>query len=252
MNTKLKEFFKKVLTFVKNNWIAIAIIVGLIIFGGGLNSCASKKIDAANTKIAELEKSNKEQDEQMKEREKLYKKIDKEMIVVKAELEALRKEKKKIEANKKVIDKKYAALRKKFGNLSAAQQDALLLDVLKKNGITAEIRENSLLITLDDRGILYTMVISVDELREKLSNSEEANVNCLVTVTKKDEQIKLLTDMIVLKDLDIGNLDEKITNLNQIIKEQKTKLFWTRVNVFGKSAIPALIIGLVVGFLVAK
>ena len=246
------DFIKKAMTFITNNWFAVAIIVGLLLFSGSLNSCANKKIDKLNTAIAQLKKDNTGLDQQLKAREKDYKVLGERLVAIMKTLEDLQKEKLKLEADKKKLDTKYANLYAKFGTLSAAQQDALLLEVLKKNGITAEIRENSLVITLEDRGVLYKMMISVDELREKLANSEAATVNCQVTVTAKDGQIKICTDVIALKDLDIDNLRTKITNLEKIISTQKNKIFWTKVSSFAKKAIPALIIGLVTGYLVAK
>lgn len=252
MNQKLIDFFKKAMLFLKTNWIPIVIIAGLIFFSGWLDSCANKKITAKNIEIANLKKTNADIDQQLKDRLKEYKALDAKLTQISKDLENLKTEKKNIEIEKAKIDKKYNDLYAKFGSLSAAQQDAALLEVLKKKGIKAEIRENSLVITLEDRGVLYTLIVSIDELREKLTNSEKANVTCEVTVTKQGEKIITLERKIDLKDADIKNYIAKIINYEQIIKDQKNIIFWTKVSSFAKKAIPALLIGLVVGYLVGK
>jgi len=252
MNTKLKEFFKKVLTFVKNNWIAVVIIFGLLFMSGTCSKIANNKIAKKDAEISELNKKNKELQAEIDKNKEAYLLLDIELKSILERLKTLEKEKVEIEKEKAKIAKKYADLREKFGNLSQAQQDQLLVELLKKYEITAEVRDNSLVITMTDRGKLYTFIISIDEVKEQLKNSDEGWVNCKATVVEKDKVIANKDGVILLKNEDIARLNQIIINKDKIIKDYKDKIFWTKVGVFGKRAIPALIIGLVVGFVVGK
>jgi len=250
MNQKLIALFKKIVAFMKSNWIAVAIIVGLLIFGGGMKSCANKKIAKLDAENTQLKKDNKQLDQQVKDREKENKVLDAQLKVVLKDLSDLQKEKENIAADKVKIAKKYADLMKKYGELSQAQKDALLVEVLKKNNISVEIRDNSLIITLEERGKLYTLIVSIDQLNEQLVNCEAGKYNCEMTVVKKDEEIKILGNKLVLKDKDIGDLNIKITNLDKEVKNLNKKIFWSKVGFLGKTAVPALVIGLLVGHFV--
>jgi DNA repair exonuclease SbcCD ATPase subunit len=252
MNTKLIEFFKKALAFMQKNWIAVAIIATLLIFSGGLNSCANKKLAKKDATIAEKNKNISDLQKQLKDKEAAYTKLDNEKKEINKHLEDLQKDKEKIEKDKLKIDQKYATLLKKFGQLSVDEQDKLLIDLLKKYNIRAEVRDNMLVITMEDRGKLYTFVVDIDKVKEQLKNSEEALVNCKATVTEKEGLIANAETTITLKNDDIAKLNQIIVDKDIIIKNQKDKIFWTKVSSFTKKAIPALIIGLVVGFLVAK
>jgi chromosome segregation ATPase len=252
VNEKLKKFWKGFVSFMGKNWIAIVIIGGLLFMSGTCSKIANGKIDKRDAEIAELNKKNKELKAEMEKNKEAYLLLDIQLKEILKEIEVLEKEKAEIEKEKAKIAKKYADLREKFGNLSQAQQDQLLVDLLKKYEITAEVRENSLVITMTDRGKLYTFIISIDEVREKLKNSDEGWVNCKATVEEQNKIIGVKDGIILLKDGDIEKLNQIILNKDEIIKDYKSKLFWTKVGSWGKKAIPALIVGLVVGFMVAK
>ena len=252
MNEKLKAFWKKTKSFFQTNGIAIAIIAGLILFSGGLNSCANKKIATKDAKIAQLNKDNKALQTEIDENKEAYILLDVQVKELLKEIGELKDKNKEIEKDKIDIAKKYADFKAKFGNLSQAEQDQLLITLLKKYDITAEVRDNSLVITMTDRGKLYTFIISIDEVKEQLIKSDEGWANCKITVQLQGAAIVNREEKIKLKDIDITKLNKIITNKDEIIKNYKSKLFWTKVGMIGKTTIPALIIGLVIGFVVAK
>jgi hypothetical protein len=245
-------FLKKALAYLQKNWIAIVIIGGLLLLSGGINSCAQKKIAEKDAEIAQLKKDNTAKDDALKAREKDYAVLDEKQKASDKKLTELQKEKDDIAAAKAKKDKQYADLLKKYGSLSLAEQDQLLVDLLKKYDIAAEVRNNLLVITMTDRGKLYTFIVDIDKVKDDLKFSEEALVNCKATVQEKNGIITTKDETIALKNKDIEDYKGKILNYEQIIKDQKDKIFWTKVSSFTKKAIPALIIGLVVGFLVAK
>jgi hypothetical protein len=252
VNEKIMTFLKKALAYIQKNWLVFVIIGGLLLLSGGINSCAQKKIAAKDVEIAQLQKDNTAKDNALKAREKDYAELDKKEKNSEKKIADLEKEKADIAAAKTKKDKQYADLLKKYGSLSLAEQDQLLVDLLKKYDIVAEVRNNLLVITMTDRGKLYTFVVDIDKVKSDLKFSEEALVNCKATVQEKNNIITIKEQTIVLKDKDIQDYKDKIVNFEQIIKDQKDKIFWTKVSSFTKKAIPALIIGLVVGFLVAK
>lgn len=252
MNEKLKKLWKGFVSFMGKNWIAVVIIFGLLFMSGTCSKIASNKIAKKDAEISELNKKNKELQAEIDKNKEAYLLLDVELKEILKQLEVLKKEKEDIEKEKAKIAKKYAELREKFGNLSQAEQDQLLVDLLKKYEITAEVRENSLVITMNDRGKLYTFIISIDEVKEQLKNSNEGWINCKATVVEKDKVIVNKDGVILLKNEDIERLNKIIINKDKIIKDYKNKIFWTKIGVFGKRAIPALIIGLVVGFVVGK
>jgi len=252
MNTKLIEFFKKAWVFIKKNWIPIAIIVGLLLMSGTCSKIASDKIAKLDKKIEELTAANKILDQQIKDREKEYIEINKKIKEFEDDIKDLEKKKAAIAAAKAKRDKEYAALLKKFGDLSLDEQDKLLVDLLKKYDIAAEVRDNLLVITMTDRGKLYTFIIDIDKVKSDLKSSQDTLVICEATVKDKDGIIEKKNSTIVLKNKDIKDLESKVINLEEMVKTQKSKLFWTKVGVFGKRAIPAMIVGLVLGFLAGK
>ena len=252
MNEKLKKLWKGFILFLKNNWIAIAIILGLIIFSGGINSCAKKMIADKDAEIAQLNKDNKALQAKIDANQENIILLDAQVKELLKEVEGLKKTNEEIENAKTEITQKYINLKAKFGNLSQEEQDQLLISLLKKYNITAEVRDNSLVITMTDRGKLYTFIISIDEVKEQLVKSDEGWANCKITVQVQGAIIVNREEKIKLKDSDIANLNKIITNKDKIIKDYKSKVFWTKVGMIGKTTIPALLIGLVVGFMVAK
>lgn len=252
MNEKLKKLWKGFVSFMGKNWIAVVIILGLLVMSGTCSKIADNKIAKKDAEIAQLNKKNKELQAEIDKNKEAYLLLDVQLQEILKQLEILKKEKEEIEKEKAKIIKKYDDLKKKFGNLSQEQQDQLLITLLKKYDITAEIRENSLVITMTDRGKLYTFIISIDEVKEQLKNSDEGWVNCKATVVEKDKIIVNREEVIVLKNIDIERLNKIIINKDKIIQDYKDKIFWIRVAAWGKKALPALIVGLVVGFLVGK
>jgi septal ring factor EnvC (AmiA/AmiB activator) len=252
MNEKLKVFFKKFMTFLANNWIAILIIFALLGLSGITKSCADNKLRNANARIAELEKANKDLEAQLAQSAESQDLLDIQLKELLAVVESLKKDKESLEKDKAKIAKKYKDLQDKFGQLSQEQQDQLLIELMEKYNIQAEIRDNMLIITMEDRGRLYTFMIDIDKVKEDLENTNELLLNCRATVTAKDEIISNRNATIVLKDKDITTLKTVLNNKDEIIRKLNNKVLWTKVKFFGSRAIPALLVGLVVGFLVGK
>jgi chromosome segregation ATPase len=252
MNEKLKIFFKNFLTFIKNNWMAILIVFILLGLSGITKSCADSKLRNANARIAELEKQNADLMNQLNQNQEQYKVLDKEYQATLEKVKQLEGDQTLLEQEKAKIAKKYADLKKKFGQLSQEQQDQLLVELMQKYNIQAEVRDNMLIITMEDRGKLYTFMIDIDKVKEDLGNTNELLLNCRATVTAKDEIIANRESVIVLKDKDIKTLKEVLNNKDEIIRKLNNKVLWTKVKFFGSRAIPALLVGLVVGVLVGN
>lgn len=252
MNEKLKIFFKNFLTFIKNNWMAILIVFILLGVSGITKSCADNKIRDLNARIAELEKENIDLMNKLNQNQEQYKVLDKEYKATLEKVKQLEGDQTLLEQEKAKIAKKYADLKKKFGQLSQEQQDQLLVELMQKYNIQAEVRDNMLIITMEDRGKLYTFMIDIDKVKEDLGNTNELLLNCRATVTAKDEIIANRESVIVLKDKDIKTLKEVLNNKDEIIRKLNNKVLWTKVKFFGSRAIPALLAGLVVGFLVGN
>lgn len=252
MNDKLKKLWKGFISFMGKNWIAILIIFGLLIMSGTCSKIANNKIDKLNANIAQLNKDNKAKQAEIDKNQEAILLLDEQVKEFLKRIQELEKMNVQIEKDKIAIAKKYADLKAKFGNLSQEEQDQLLISLLKKYDITAEVRDNSLVITMTDRGKLYTFIISIDEVKEQLVKSDEGWANCKITVQVQGAIIVNREEKIKLKDLDIANLKEIIVNKDKIIKDYKSKVFWTKVLFFGKQTVPALVIGLVLGFVVGK
>jgi chromosome segregation ATPase len=252
MNEKLKIFFKNFLTFIKNNWMAILIVFILLGVSGITKSCADNKIRDLNARIAELEKENIDLMNKLNQNQEQYKVLDKEYKATLEKVKQLEGDQTLLEQEKAKIAKKYADLKKKFGQLSQEQQDQLLVELMQKYNIQAEVRDNMLIITMEDRGKLYTFMIDIDKVKEDLGNTNELLLNCRATVTAKDEIIANRESVIVLKDKDIKTLKEVLNNKDEIIRKLNNKVLWTKVKFFGSRAIPALLVGLVVGVLVGN
>jgi septal ring factor EnvC (AmiA/AmiB activator) len=252
MNEKLKAFFKKFMTFLANNWIAILIIFALLGLSGITKTCADNKLKSANARIAELEKENADLMKQLNQSQEEYKTLDKEYKNLVEKVKGLEGDKILLEKEKIKIAKKYKELQDKFGKLSQEQQDQLLIELMEKYNIQAEIRDNMLIITMEDRGRLYTFMIDIDKVKEDLENTNELLLNCRATVKLKDEIIANRDAIIILKDKDITTLKTVLNNKDEIIRKLNNKVLWTKVKFFGSRAIPALLVGLVVGFLVGN
>jgi len=252
MNSKLIELWKKFTKFLGVNWIAIVIIGGLLIMSGTCSKIASNKIAKKDAQISELNKKNKDLQGEIDKNKEEYILLDDQYKAILDRIKELELKNETLEANKKKIEKKYADLYEKFGKLSQAEQDKLLVELLAKYEITAEVRDNSLVITMTDRNKLYTFIVDIDKVKEELANSNEGWVTCRATVEEQGAVIMNREEKLKLKDSDIAKLNEIIENKDKIIKNQKDKIFWTKVSSFSKKAIPALILGLVLGYVVGK
>jgi len=247
MNNKLIELFKKLMTFIKNNWIAIVVIVFLLFFNGVCSKIADNQIKKLNEQIA-VHKAKVA--DLMKEIDLIiskFKDLEKEknsLFEKNAELECQLKD---LIAVSSEIQKKYEELRKKIDQMSSEDKDKQLIRVLKDYDITVEIKGDYMMITFNNRGKLLNILIDLREAKEKLLSQSNEISNYRATLEVKDKIIVVLNKELILKVEETKKLYDIVKEKDGIIKNMDKKLFWKNIS---KKIIPSLIVGLSLGYII--
>lgn len=252
MNNKLIEIFKKILVFLKSNWIAVVIIVGLLSFCGVITKIANAKIDKKDAAIAISEKNIKDLMSKYNQLFKQFNEIESLNKEFLKEIKELNNQLKKVNEDALIIQEKYKDLKEKFEKMSMEEKDKALIKTLKEFNIDVQITNDTMIITFENRGRLLSVLIDLKMTKEKLDNQTKQITIYQAIIIQKDGLITNLNGQVNISKEQIGKLLNVINEKDKIIKNLKQKGFWQKVKSYGTKAVPALLIGILIGHLVSK
>jgi len=189
--------------------------------------------------IKKIKKDKKVMDTKIKEKDKLIaqKDIKLQQIVI----------------QKNNLETKYKDILKKYEAMTPDERDKILVETLKKYNINVEIwSENSVYISIEDRGRLLELLVSYEKVRDTNTNNETEIATLYAKITDLDGKVELLNQKISLDTKEISDLNGIIAEKNKIIgtmKKEKTVKFIKRLLL---RDVPLVIAGFLIGKYVIK